>query len=330
MLCMGIWAPKPLSLFNCVASFVISIISCTGNGLIIAVVYKDPLKKLRTPFNFFLVNLSVSDLIVGCVTMPISVYGHYREYTGYMDKTISDSIHLSSLMSESASLLSIIVLSVDRYFAVAKPIEYREKMGWRRCALAASLIWVVSLSAPFTIFVFGYMQYLMYFMSTAILTGVVVMVIISTMIRKTLRKQNRKMTKHDSSDKNTNNTFHRQRMATERKVTRLFFLVTAVFTIIYLPAAVIIFVLQFCQSCNCTSRHVMRDVQFLLTAANSLANPFVCTLRSKMYKNSVKKMFGCREIVKAKKSRETVKATKSVDQNSDSVDSNTSVEKVNP
>lgn len=258
---------------------------------------KDPLKKLRTPFNFFLVNLSVADLIVGAVTMPISVYGHYSEYTGYMDTTISESIHLSSLMSGSASLFSIIALSLDRCLAITRAIEYRKHLSWRRCAQAATLVWGVSLTTPFLVLVIGYMEYLMFFMSSAIMTGVVVMVTVNTLIRRTLRKQNREMGLKLGIDRNStttssNNTFQQQqRAATERKVTKLFFLITAVFTAIYLPAAVLIFVLHFCQSCSCTPRHVMRDVQFLLTAANSLANPFVCTLRSKVYKNSVKKMF---------------------------------------
>ena len=260
-----------------------------------AFIYKDPLKKLRTPFNFFLVNLSVADLIVGVVTMPISAYGHYSEYTGYMDTTISASIHLSSLMSGSASLLSIIVLSLDRCLAVTRAIEYRKRVSWRRCALVAMLVWGVSLSTPFLVLVIGYMEYLIIFMSTAIMMGLVVMVTVSTLIRRSLRKQNREMSVKmgigDDSTTSNQTSQTQQRMNTERKVTRLFFLITAVFTGICLPAAVLIFVLHFCQSCSCTSRHVMRDVQFLLTAGNSLANPFVCTLRSKMYINSIRKMF---------------------------------------
>ena len=125
--------------------------------------------------------------------------------------------------------------------------------------------------------------------------GIVVMVTVSTLIRRALRKQNREMSLKmgigDDSTTSNQTTQIQQRMNTERKVTQLFFLITAVFTGICLPAAVLIFVLHFCQSCSCTSRHVMRDAQFLLTAANSLANPFVCTLRSKMYKDSIKKMF---------------------------------------
>jgi len=59
----------------------ISVFAIVGNSLIIVLVIKDPLNKLRSPFNYFLVNLAVSDLIIGVVTMPISFYVHYEDIT---------------------------------------------------------------------------------------------------------------------------------------------------------------------------------------------------------------------------------------------------------
>ena len=45
-----------------------------GNLMVIIVVVVDPLKQLRSLFNYFVVNLAVADLIVGTISMPIAIY----------------------------------------------------------------------------------------------------------------------------------------------------------------------------------------------------------------------------------------------------------------
>ena len=143
MLCKNnIWAPKSLSLSTCITSVIICVITCIGNGLIITTVYKDPLKKLRTPFNFFLVNLSVADLIVGAVTMPISAYGHYQEYTGYMDSIIAKLIHLSSLISGDSEFVESHGAFIGPLFCSRQSHPVQKKVGflWNQCVVSMSAL----------------------------------------------------------------------------------------------------------------------------------------------------------------------------------------------
>ena len=51
----------------------------TSPSLIITSFIKDPYRELRTPFNFFAINLAISDLIVGCITEPLSIVVHVQE-----------------------------------------------------------------------------------------------------------------------------------------------------------------------------------------------------------------------------------------------------------
>ena len=48
--------------------------------MIIVAVAVNPLKKLRSPFNYFVVNLAAADLIVGMISMPFGLYNHSQEY----------------------------------------------------------------------------------------------------------------------------------------------------------------------------------------------------------------------------------------------------------
>ena len=59
------WAPKELSVFTIATTLLICLVALIGNLLIIILVVRDPLKKLRTPFNYFIANLAISDLFVG-------------------------------------------------------------------------------------------------------------------------------------------------------------------------------------------------------------------------------------------------------------------------
>ena len=77
--CSGEWAPYHLSVATFTISAVISVISIVSNVIVMVVFIRDPLKKLHTPFNYFLINLSASDLVIGFVVMPISIATHYKE-----------------------------------------------------------------------------------------------------------------------------------------------------------------------------------------------------------------------------------------------------------
>ena len=78
--CKTVWAPSYLSLLTAIIGSVFCIVITFGNLMIVIAVLKDPLKKLRSPFNYFVANLAVADLIVGSVSMPIGIYNHTLEY----------------------------------------------------------------------------------------------------------------------------------------------------------------------------------------------------------------------------------------------------------
>ena len=297
LMCFGeVWAPKELSLFTCIVSIFISLIATIGNGIIIVAVIKDPYNKLHTPFNYFLVNLAVADLIVGCVASPITIYVLYMEYTGVLTKTIGDLLHMACLISNMASELSIVALALDRYYAVSDAIKYRTKVSWKRCIVATVIIWMVSLSVPFLKLTLGYIQYLTFFVSTAILVGSITLVTLYYKVIKVLKKQSKALGQHLDDSQRSKREFDMKRLAMEQKVTKVFFVMALVFLVIHLPAAIMIYILRTCTNCHCTLRHVLRDLQLLLTSVNSTTNPFVLAMRSEIFRNAIKKILCGKEL----------------------------------
>ena len=86
--CIRTWSPRYLSLLTIIIVAVFCLIITLGNFMIITAVVIDPFKKLRTPFNYFVVNLAVADLIIGIVSMPVAIHFHVREYLRKKDDFI--------------------------------------------------------------------------------------------------------------------------------------------------------------------------------------------------------------------------------------------------
>ena len=125
--CGDVWAPSYLSLLSTIVVAVFCLIITVGNLMIIVAVVVDPLKKLRYPFNYFVVNLAVADLIVGMISMPFGLYTHSQEYLKKKPafRSVVKSFHMSLFISLTASLISLIALSIDRYIAITFATKYR-------------------------------------------------------------------------------------------------------------------------------------------------------------------------------------------------------------
>ena len=295
--CAGVWAPDELSYFTATVSGILSIVTTGGNLLVIIAVIKDPFKKLRTPFMFFLVSLAISDLLVGCVTMPTSVVTHTLEAHRTKKVVHVRIIQLSYFISANASILNLAALCLDRYFAVAHPMKYRLRMTLHKCLLVSVFIWLLAFSLPMMFFVTGYITYLMIFAHTAVILTLGILIFIYFKVYKTLKLQTQKFafcqgskvmrsdTEDDGKNEEESKEFSRKRV--ETKVTRAFLTILVLFSICYIPVIVMIYILQFCPKCNCVFRHVLRDLQFLFAISNSTVNPFVCTIRLKPFRQAL-------------------------------------------
>ena len=132
--CKDVWAPSYLSLLSTIISVAFCLVITVGNLMVIIVVVVDPLKQLRSLFNYFVVNLAVADLIVGTISMPIAIHYLLQEYFGRRPNfRLHEKInHMSLFTSLTASLLCLITLSIDRYIAITYAVRYRKNATWKK------------------------------------------------------------------------------------------------------------------------------------------------------------------------------------------------------
>ena len=285
--CKNVWAPSYLSLLTAIIGSVFCIVITLGNLMIVIAVVKDPLKKLRSPFNYFVVNLAVADLIVGIISMPIGIYNHTLEYLKTKPDVLKRVFTVTLFISLTASLLCLITLSVDRYVAITFPMKYRSNLTWRKCWIGSFVIWILSLSLPLIYLKVGYINYLMIYVNTAVVIAAITLVMTYIRIYKFLRGQIQRMKEISRTTSNETKMLESKRTLQQKKVTRVFLWILVLFLVCYIPATIIVYILQFCATCHCESIHVMRDTTFYLLTVNSCMNPFVYALKNKHYRHAL-------------------------------------------
>jgi len=282
--CGDVWAPKVVSLFSASIISLISVVVTIGNILVLLVIYKDPLNKLKTPFTYFIVNLAFADLLVGVVTCPVYVYTLVLESTGELSETMAKTYHMAFFISATASILSLVALSIDRYVTIAFPLKYKYYFSNKRCRGITAVIWFVAVSSSCMYMQVGYIDYLMIFANAAIIVALFIFICTYYRVYKFLHDQT---TLYRNKIVVTTKQEQMERMDNDRKITRLFLSVLLVFICTYCPATVMIYFLQYCPSCDCTVRHWMRDLVILFIIINSCINPFVYTIKFKAFRTAL-------------------------------------------
>ena len=286
--CKSVWAPSYLSLLSVILGTVLCLLITAGNLIIITAVAVDPLKKLRSTFNYFVVNLAVADLIVGIISMPIGIYHHSQEYLGKKStfRLFEKFFHMSLFTSLTASLLCLITLSVDRYIAITYAVKYRNNVTWKKCWIGSFIIWILSLSLPFVYIKTGYIDFLMIYINTAVVIAAVTLIMIYIRLFKFLQAQIQKMKDITKTTTNEKSMLEMKRKFQQKRVTRVFLWVLILFLACYFPGAIVVYVLQLCTECTCEVIHITRDIAFYLITINSCMNPFVYAFKNKYYKQA--------------------------------------------
>lgn len=98
-------------------------------------------RKLRRPSNYLIVSLAVSDLCVAIIVMPIAMVYDIMG-TWPFGPVICDFWVSSDVLSCAASILNLCMISVDRYYAITKPLEYGVKRTPKRMFFCVFIVWM--------------------------------------------------------------------------------------------------------------------------------------------------------------------------------------------
>lgn len=133
---VGISDPSKHPLF--LAYYVVLVVlTVAGNTLVCVAIYVD--ERLRSPTNWFIASLAVSDLFYGLAGLPFRIAS---QVTSITSAEVCSVWIWVDMVCAAASMANLAVISVDRYLKITKPFSYHRNMTKKRSILAIGGVWV--------------------------------------------------------------------------------------------------------------------------------------------------------------------------------------------
>lgn len=123
---------------------VMFLFSLNGNVMTIYIVLTKPY--MRSVTNCLIANMAIADLVMTFSAMPYSatyMYVGSRWFGGIMGMITCKILHFSVALSIAASVLTLVVIALDRFFAVVYP--FKRPSVIRKISGVCTVIWILSI-----------------------------------------------------------------------------------------------------------------------------------------------------------------------------------------
>ncbi|KAJ7355152.1 hypothetical protein OS493_027944 [Desmophyllum pertusum] len=274
------------------------LVALTGNLLLIFIMKRKP--ETRSLTGFLFVNMAVADLLVTFVVMPISIASLYTDgkwlLPGILGQVTCISGYFGYYVATAASILSLLIISVDRYLAVVYP--FSGFPTFRRAKVLTVVIWLISMIFSIPVAVvwraidyapwgtyctpvfenlgeFGMLVYYTYLFLLMYLIPLLVISSLYALVGRALWRRNVPGISTEIEQRNE---------MTKRKVVRTLVIITAVFAFCWLPTQCYHFIFVFHPDVR-DKYPMSMFLSFWSGQANSAVNPWLyMTLTEKFRK----------------------------------------------
>ncbi|XP_061097622.1 trace amine-associated receptor 1-like [Conger conger] len=120
---------------------VIIVITLCGNLLVIISIAH--FKQLHTPTNYLILSLAVTDFLMGGIILPPYMLQIIETCWYFGDVFCKIHLSLDSTLY-TASMLNLSFISIDRYYAVCRPLHYQTKITTYTAGIMVLITWSVS------------------------------------------------------------------------------------------------------------------------------------------------------------------------------------------
>ncbi|KAI7796348.1 alpha-1A adrenergic receptor [Triplophysa rosa] len=118
------------------------VFAIVGNILVILSVVCN--RHLRIPTNYFIINLAMADLLLATTVLPVSATLEILNYWVF-GRIFCDIWAALDVLCCTASIMSLCVISIDRYIGVRYPLQYPSIVTEKRALLAMLGVWVLAI-----------------------------------------------------------------------------------------------------------------------------------------------------------------------------------------
>ncbi|XP_062307199.1 neuropeptide FF receptor 2a [Osmerus eperlanus] len=139
---VGFYLHQPSIAAIFIVSYLLIFLVCmVGNGVVCFLVLRS--KNMRTVTNLFILNLAVSDLLVGIFCMPTTLLDNI--ITGWpFGSLVCKMSGMVQGISVSASVFTLVAIAVDRFRCIVYP--FKQKLALSTATVIIVIIWVLAVS----------------------------------------------------------------------------------------------------------------------------------------------------------------------------------------
>ncbi|XP_068757975.1 adenosine receptor A2a-like [Montipora capricornis] len=260
-------------------------ITTFGNFLVVLSVWVDPLRKLRSsPSNFIIFSMAVADLLVGLVACPLAVFWGWALLYKYTNAQFGLLKFFATLINVSVG--HILLLSIDRFFAVVTPLQYRAKVTSKRVCIVSFTCWIYFLLFGF---VFSFLRKHYALMGTLYNVQIFCILICIVVINVfTLYRFHKYSHSTEALGDQHAGVPRKMILQRERTVNKAIAIAISVFLLCFIPWFVVQMILYICLTCNLSVLMLVDSIATAVMYANSAINPFLYAWRLPKYKETFK------------------------------------------
>ncbi|XP_039267074.2 cholecystokinin receptor type A-like isoform X2 [Styela clava] len=142
---------------NLVLYSIVLLLAVVGNALVIITLSAN--RRMRTVASCFLLSLSVSDLLLALICMPISLIGRiWKKFI--FGRVMCKVMPLLMGMSVCVSTFTMLAISVERYYAICRPLRSRVWQTVSHAYKVIVAIWLLSFLLSLPYFILSDLRYI--------------------------------------------------------------------------------------------------------------------------------------------------------------------------
>ncbi|KAJ8032167.1 Beta-2 adrenergic receptor [Holothuria leucospilota] len=304
----------------------------TGNSLVSLLVLK--LERLHTTSNFFIVSMSLGDIIVSLGMIP----GVAITFDPFLltNRYFCLCLWCSQMLGSSISCLSLLSITIDRYLKITNPLRSTSLMTMKKAGLVIASIWAYTFTMAIVLPFSGLTQqfqicfdftsvfnliHIQIYLVTCGLIPFVIMFLCYVHIFKVVLEKSRAMKQTEIAMENVMNnqnggaakgeTAHGEKrrksflkpwIKREMRSLKTLVVVIGFTAVAWIPIDVILF--KEIYNPNYTASLTVRTILSWFTYLNSAANPFIYALRSEGFRLALRQTF---RLCRSKEDRTTGK-----------------------
>ena len=277
--------PTASSIIAALFTALLIILTLGGNLIVCASFYT--FHDLRTICNFFIISLSVADILVALIAMPFWFVHQLHNNAWEFDPHLRNFWDCMDILCGTASIMNLTAVSFDRQLAITSPFSYSKVLTKRRAIFLICFVWLYGGVMASVRLIKGhnwpFPGYLHLVATFSFFLPLAIMLVMYARIYLIARYQARRIGKNYAND---------------IKAAKTIAVVIGIFTFCWLP----FFIIVLLYAHNGFAFHVPKQVFNVakwLEYLNSCLNPIIYTCLNRTYRRAFRKLFiRCRKKIR--------------------------------